>query len=88
MQPRQEIAQRYGFETFAELLDISQPLPMRPGDTARSFLARRATGTWFIWQDPVEQHPSNAPRAMTDDFNRSASYQSPLPGHTRKRSGA
>ena len=88
MYSRQEIAQRYGFETFAELLDISQPLPMRPGETARSFLARRPTGTWFIWQDPVAQHPSNAPRVMSDDFNRSGFSQNPLPGHTRKRSGA
>ena len=88
MQTRQEIAQRYGFETFAELLDISQPLPMRPGDTARSFIARRPGGTWFVWQDPVEQHPSNAPRAMADDLNRSASSRNPLPGHSRTRSGA
>jgi hypothetical protein len=55
------IARQYGFETYAELLDISDPLPLLPGDTARSYVARRPNGDWFVWEDqaPLTANPSN-----------------------------
>jgi hypothetical protein len=51
MYDREEIAHRYGFETFADLLDISRPLPARPGDKTRSYFGRRRDGMWFVWED-------------------------------------
>jgi hypothetical protein len=42
---RDEIAHRYGFESFAELLDISDPLPKLPGDKVQSYVARSPDGT-------------------------------------------
>jgi len=50
---REEVARRYGFETYAGLLDASDELPLRPGDAARSYLARQPNGRWFVWQDPT-----------------------------------
>lgn len=56
MHSREEIARRYGFQSFAELLDISTPLPKQEGDAARSYLARHPNGYWFLWEDvPVPQ---------------------------------
>jgi hypothetical protein len=57
MQRRDEIARRYGFTSFAELLDVSDPLPMMPGETARSYVARDGRGYWFVWED-VPSAPS------------------------------
>jgi hypothetical protein len=48
---REEIARRYGFESFAVLLDISQPLPKLQGDDVQWFVARKSNGNWFLWQD-------------------------------------
>ena len=59
---REEIAQRYGFESFAELLDLSTALPMLPADTAQAYVARRPNGRWFIWEDvPDTQGGSHQP---------------------------
>jgi hypothetical protein len=51
MNDREEIANRYGFESFADLLDISDKLPRLPGDTAQSYVARSPDGNWFVWED-------------------------------------
>jgi hypothetical protein len=58
---KDEIARNYGFATYAELLDISDPLPLLPGETVRSYVARRPDGTWFVWEDtdPPAVNPSN-----------------------------
>ena len=56
---REEIARRYGFNSYAELLDISDTLPLMDGDAARSYMAHHPKGHWFIWQD--------LPRAEYDD---------------------
>ena len=56
MHSREEIARRYGFESFAELLDISTPLPTVEDDVVRSYLARHPNRYWFLWEDaPVPQ---------------------------------
>ena len=61
MHDREEFARRYGFESFAELLDVSDPLPMMQGETARSYVARHPNGYWFLWQDAQEENaPSRA----------------------------
>jgi hypothetical protein len=88
IQSREEIAKRYGCETFAELLDLSNPLPMLPGDTARTYIARRPGGTWFVWLDPLEQHPRNGPHVLATDGYRSVPSQSLHPtGRTSKGNG-
>ena len=51
---RAGIARRYGFETYAELLDASEELPLRPGDAARSYLVRQPNGRWFVWEAPTQ----------------------------------
>ena len=52
---RERIANRYGFESYAELLDVSDELPVRPGsDAARTYIARSPGGHWFIWEDPTQ----------------------------------
>ncbi len=59
MHYREELAKRYGFNSFAELLDISEPLPKLPTDKAQSYVARRPDGTWFVWEDapPPDDKP-------------------------------
>ena len=65
MHNRDEIARRYGFETFAELLDVSDPLPRMPGDKAQSYVARHGKGYWFVWQDaPRMETPAGDDRAV------------------------
>lgn len=51
---REEIAQRYGFASYAELLDISEALPLIPGDRVKCYLARHPDGRWFVWEDPTQ----------------------------------
>jgi len=53
---REEIARRYGFGSYAELLDISEALPVMQG-MARCYLARRPRGNWFVWEDPTPGLP-------------------------------
>lgn len=48
---REEIARRYGFPSFAELLDASEKLPMTRGDTQQSYVAKHLNGHWFVWED-------------------------------------
>jgi len=60
---REAIANRYGFDSFAELFDISDPLPMTPDDTARTYVAKHPQGHWFLWQDvPQEKFETEAER--------------------------
>jgi hypothetical protein len=51
MHDREAIARVYGFESFALLLDISTPLPMREGDDFQCYVARNSNGHWFVWHD-------------------------------------
>ena len=51
MYDRDEIAKAHGFESFAELLDISDPLPKLSGETAQAYVAKHPRGHWFIWED-------------------------------------
>ena len=54
---REEIAQRYGFPSFAELLDVSNKIPMMPEDRVQSYLARHPKGHWFVWEDAPARLP-------------------------------
>ena len=58
---RANLARFYGFNSYAGLRAISQPLPMEPGDTFQSYVARRPDGGWFVWEDkpPPRQVPDN-----------------------------
>ncbi len=55
---REEIARRHGFASFAEMLDVSDPLPMLPSDKARTYMARKPKGQWFLWEDVPEGNGS------------------------------
>src|SRR5262245_42756649 len=52
MQNREEIAKRFGFTSFEELLVISDPIPKKPGQNTQSYIARGPDGKWHIWNDP------------------------------------
>lgn len=65
MHSREEIAMRHGFKTTAELVEHSNPLPLLPGDSATTYVARRPDGTWFVWLDPIEKHRQRIPEAMS-----------------------
>ena len=52
---RDRIAAKYGFATYAELLDISIPLPAMGGDRFKSYLAR-GMGYWFVWDDHTQPY--------------------------------
>lgn len=54
---RAEIARRYGFPSYAALLDVSELLPVSPEDTVRTYLARRGDGRWFLWEDYTQALP-------------------------------
>jgi hypothetical protein len=49
--PKDEIAKRYGFKSYAELLAKSDRLPKLPGDTSQSYVARHPRGYWFVWEE-------------------------------------
>ena len=51
MHDREGLARYYGFNSFAELLEISDPLPKFPGDKAQGYVALKSDGTWFVWDD-------------------------------------
>jgi SAM-dependent methyltransferase len=57
---RDAFARNSGFNSFTELLDNSDPLPMLPGDTVRSYVARKPSGRWFLWEDDPEAEPPEA----------------------------
>ena len=61
MHVREEIARRYGFESFALLLDVSEKLPLSATDTMQSYIARRSDGTWFVWEDPPQSELPASP---------------------------
>jgi hypothetical protein len=65
MSDKNEIARRYGFETYAGLLDISERLPKLPGDTVQSYLARHPKGNWFVWEDVPVPEPEPDKRQRT-----------------------
>ena len=54
-QAREEIAKRYGFESFATLLDISTRLPAEDGETFPCYLAYGTEKRWFLWRDDSQQ---------------------------------
>jgi hypothetical protein len=56
---REEIARLYGFDSYAELLHVSESLPVLPGDTARSYMAQHPSGRRFLWDDPTQPVKSN-----------------------------
>jgi hypothetical protein len=51
MNYREYLAHRFGFQTFADLLDVSDCLPPTKGGTAKSYIARHRDGHWFLWED-------------------------------------
>lgn len=55
---REQIARRYGFQRFAELLAISAALPRLEGDEVQAYLARSPDGGWFLWEDRLNEYPS------------------------------
>ena len=56
---RKELANRHGFDSYADLFSASTSLPMTTGDPARSYVARRPNGNWFIWQEIPDRARSN-----------------------------
>jgi hypothetical protein len=57
---REELARRYGFTSFAELLEASERISGADKGQAQSYIARRRDGTWFVWEDappPPEPQP-------------------------------
>jgi len=64
MDSREEIAVRHGFETIAALVEHSNPLPLLPGDSAKTYVARRPDGTWFVWLDPIGKDRQRVPEAV------------------------
>jgi len=50
---RERIAYRHGFGSYAELLDISTPLPVMDEDLTQSYVARNPKGYWFIWEEVI-----------------------------------
>ncbi len=56
---REEIARRHGFTSFAEMLDVSDPLPKMSTDAVQSYIARRPDGRWFLWHD-IPERPESA----------------------------
>ncbi len=61
MDYREELAARYGFSSFAELLKISEPLGILEMDKGQNYFARCPKGAWFVWEDapPPELPASN-----------------------------
>jgi hypothetical protein len=64
MDSREKIAMRHGFETTVELVENSKLLPLLPGDSSRTYVARRPDGTWFVWLDPIATHRRRVPEAV------------------------
>ena len=66
MSYREELARRYGFSTFAELLVISERLSGADRGQVKSYIARRPNGTWFVWEDApppeISKGEGDAPR--------------------------
>lgn len=50
MPDRAAIAKRYGFNSYAELLDASFRLPKVPGEVMQSYVCKHRNGHWFVWQ--------------------------------------
>lgn len=48
---REEIARSNGFESYANLLNASRLLPLWSTTTVKTYIARRGSGHWFIWDD-------------------------------------
>src|SRR5262245_45752737 len=48
---RKELANRYGFGTFADMMAASHRLPKQTGDKVEIYLARSPQGRWFAWED-------------------------------------
>ncbi len=61
---REEIARRHGYPSYAELLDISEKLPMTQGDRMQTYVARHPKGHWFVWEDAPGGPPAETPRPL------------------------
>jgi len=66
---REQIAHRCGFHTYADLLDVSDHLPLRPGDQVRSYIARRPNDRWFVWGDPTQAAPKPGDPSRDDEWD-------------------
>jgi hypothetical protein len=52
---REETARHFGFNSYAELLVVSSPMPMLPGEVVQGYLAHHPRGHWFTWDDVPER---------------------------------
>jgi hypothetical protein len=57
---RDQIAHRYGFDSFAELLAASFRLPRIDGELMQCFLVRRPDGSWFLWKIALDFQESGS----------------------------
>jgi hypothetical protein len=53
---KDELAKRYGFDSYAALLAASTPVPensnrVKSGGAAKSYVALDPNGRWFVWND-------------------------------------
>jgi hypothetical protein len=60
-QARDELAEQYGFESYAALLDVSTRLPDEEGDFHPCYLAYGTKKRWFIWRDTTQQSSKGVP---------------------------
>src|SRR5262245_10275705 len=76
---REELAHHHGLQSFANLLEISHPLPPMPGELYRCYLAHHADGHWFIWDDgPFDEAPSvDAEMSRNPAFRSESEPRSP-----------
>ena len=51
---REEIARSNGFDSYADLLNVSRLLPLWSGDAMKTYIARHASGHWFIWEERTQ----------------------------------
>ena len=64
---RDEIARCNGFDSYADLLSVSRLLPLSSADTVRTYIARRAGGYWFIWEERT-QGPTDTLRSAGECY--------------------
>ena len=48
---REDIALSNGFESYADLLNVSRLLPEWSADTVKTYVAQRPSGRWFLWEE-------------------------------------
>jgi hypothetical protein len=57
-----DIGKFYGFNSYAELLSISDTLSKQPGDAVQSHVAHKPNGQWFVWTDELPPDIPSEPR--------------------------